>query len=241
MIVLDRFTEDYDSIDFESGAVFLVDKPLEWSSFDVVNKLRYRLSKRLQRKRFKVGHNGTLDPLATGLLMIFAGKYTKLIPTLENETKRYRATIKLGATTTSLDREMPEEDLKPFDHIDRSMLDRVITNFLGEQLQEIPIFSAAKVDGRRMYKLARKDAAVKPKVRTVTFHTLDVLDFDPPFVKIDILCGKGTYIRSFARDLGAALHTSGYLYALERTAIGEYELSRAMDVQECCERIFRLK
>lgn len=240
MVIVDKFTQDFAEIDFEAGAIILVDKPLEWTSFDVVNKIRYRLSQRYEKKRFKVGHNGTLDPLATGLLMIFVGKYTKMIPKMEHETKRYLGTIKFGATTESLDKEKPEIEIQDASEITKQEIFDKLDTFLGEQMQEIPKFSAQKINGKRMYKMARKNIDFKPRVKPVVFHELDLLDYTPPLVEVDILCGKGTYIRSFARDLGSSLGTSAYLYVLVRTAIGEFSIDRAMDVETCCNKILEM-
>ena len=234
------FTPDIDvsTIDFEAGAVILVDKPLEWTSFDVVNKIRFRLRQKYGKKKFKVGHNGTLDPLATGLLMIFCGKYTKLIPKEENHDKRYVGTIKLGATTESLDREFPEKDLatKELSHT-RQEVETAIAKFHGEMTQEIPIYSAAKINGKAMYKMARKNQEFKPKTKIVFYHEVTMLDYNSPFVKVDILCGKGTYIRGFARDLGAALDTPAYLYDLRRTEIAKYHVDQAWNIDAICEAI----
>lgn len=237
MIVL---TSDMDghNVDYEAGAVILVDKPLGWTSFDVVNKIRFRLRHRYGRKKFKVGHNGTLDPLATGLLMIFVGKYTKKIPLEENHDKRYVGTVKLGATTESLDREFPETDVVT-ENLDfpQASIESALAKFDGEMTQEIPIYSAAKVNGKAMYKMARKNQSFKPKTKTVFFHEVELLDYESPLVKVDILCGKGTYIRGFARDLGAALGTPAYLYDLRRTEIAEHHVDNAWTVEAICEAI----
>lgn len=236
MIIVKKGTE-ISNIDFQAGAVILIDKPLEWTSFDVVNKLRYSLRRKYGLKKFKVGHNGTLDPLATGLLMIFTGKYTKLIAHEENHSKRYRGTVKLGATTTTLDREMEEIDIQDPSAITLEQLKAAMSTFHGEMMQEVPIFSANKVNGVPMYKLARQNKEFKPKVKPVIYHEVNLLKYDNPYVEVDISCGKGTYIRAFARDLGKGLNTSAYLYALERTAIADYKVEDALDVHDVFNQI----
>lgn len=225
------------NIDFREGAVILIDKPLEWTSFDVVNKLRYKLRHKYGLKKFKVGHNGTLDPLATGLLMIFVGKYTKKIPLEENHDKRYTGDIKLGVTTPSLDRETKEGETSQIDHIQKSEIIEKASSFLGTSLQTIPIFSATKINGVRMYKLARKGEEFKVKSKEVTFYEVEITNIDLPIVSFDVLCGKGTYIRAFARDLGEKLKTSAYLYSLRRTEISNYSAKDAFTVEEFCEKL----
>lgn len=228
---------DISSIDFQAGAVILIDKPLEWTSFDVVNKLRFALRRKYGIKKFKVGHNGTLDPLATGLLMIFTGKYTKRIPLEENHDKRYTGIVKLGATTESLDREKPETDINDVSHITEEMIHKAAEKYKGSMEQEIPFYSATKVGGVRMYKLARKNKERVLKTKTVVFHSVSILESNIPYVTVDILCGKGTYIRAFAKDLGADVNTSAYLYALRRTMISEYNVEDALDVIDVFEQI----
>jgi len=237
MIIVDK-SADIPSIDFKAGAVILVNKPLGWTSFDVVNKIRFALRHKYQQKKFKVGHNGTLDPLATGLLMIFTGKYTKLIPNEENHNKRYIANVKLGATTKSLDRETDEEIFDPvLKHVDSTILEKEVQSFLGKSMQVIPFYSATKVNGVPMYKLARQDKKITKKEKPVEFHSLEMTNYEFPFVEVDILCGKGTYIRAFARDLGVRLDTSAYLYGLERTEISKYHIDNALEVDHICNEI----
>ncbi len=237
MIVVKRGV-DVSKVDFLQGAVILIDKPLDWTSFDVVNKLRFALRKKYNLKKFKVGHNGTLDPLATGLLMIFTGKYTKRIPQEENHDKRYIGEVKLGATTETLDREKPEIDIKDISHINPQLVEEKIIRYRGEMEQLIPVYSATKVDGVPMYRLARQNKKFKPKSKRVYFHHVRVLNYDLPFVSVDILCGKGTYIRAFARDLGEDLNTSAYLYSLRRTEISKYSVEDALDVHEVFNTIY---
>ena len=236
MIIVDK-NRNIDSIDFKEGAVILIDKPLEWTSFDVVNKIRYHFRRKFGLKKFKVGHNGTLDPLATGLLMIFVGKYTKRIPLEENHDKRYTGSIKLGVTTPSLDRETEECDPKKTDHISKEMILDKAHSFLGKSIQTIPIFSATKINGVAMYKLARKGEEFKQKSKEVIFHEVTLSKIELPFVFFDVLCGKGTYIRAFARDLGEKLETSAYLYGLRRTEISKYSVDNALSVEEFCQKL----
>jgi len=236
MIVIDKNSIETE-VDYEAGCTFLVDKPLGWTSFDVVNKIRFALRSLYQRKKFKVGHNGTLDPLASGLLMIFVGKHTKIIPSEENHDKRYDGQIKMGVTTESLDREYDEKDPMPYEHIDEEDIQRAISTFLGDVMQEIPIFAANKVNGVPMYKLARKGRAFKPRRKMVTFHDIKLLGYEAPLVDFDLTCGKGTYVRAFARDLGKKLGTTAYLYNLRRTQISNFSLDNALSIEEVCQSI----
>ena len=224
-------------VDFREGAVILVDKPLKWTSFDVVNKIRHKLRYKYGLKKFKVGHNGTLDPLATGLLMIFTGKYTKRIPDHEGHNKRYIGTVKLGATTETLDREKEESDIRNVDHIDTQKVGQASEHFSGEMQQEIPFYSAKKINGQAMYSLARKGKLIKPRYKSVEYHKVELLSFDNPYAQFDILCGKGTYIRAFARDLGRQLDTSAYLYDLRRTEVGNYKVTDAVDLDTFCDKL----
>ena len=191
--------------DFLAGAMFLVDKPLEWTSFDVVNKLRYKLKHSIGVKKIKVGHSGTLDPLATGLLLICCGKYTKKLTELTVADKRYEGTMKLGATTASYDAELEEENIKPTDHITEELVEEVLPAYRGKIAQYPPIFSAIKKNGQALYKLARKGIEVRPDPREVEIFSLEVKNVELPYVKLDIHCGKGTYIRSLAHDIGHIL------------------------------------
>ena len=224
-------------LNYLEGAVILIDKPLEWTSFDVVSKLRSAISRFHDVKKTKAGHNGTLDPLATGLLMIFTGKHTKLIPNEENHDKTYEGIIKLGATTVSLDTEMPEIEFSSFSHVNKAKIENAMQSFIGESEQEIPIFSASKVDGKRMYKLARSGKSIEKKFKKVIFNEIQLKAYDAPFIHFNLICGKGTYVRAFARDLGIKLQTTGYLYALRRTAISNYSVKNAFDIHEFCEKL----
>ena len=241
MKILDRTATINEFTDFREGTVILIDKALDWTSFDVVNKIRFQLRRFHNLKKIKVGHNGTLDPLATGLLMIFTGKYTKLIPTEENHDKTYLAEIKFGATTASLDRETEEIDHMPFDHIDFETINTTLERFLGEQEQLIPMYSATKHKGVAMYKLARAGKPNLEKKKTVVFHSFELLEYEGGKAQIRIKCGKGTYIRAFARDLGEALGTKAYLTGLARTKIAEYTVEDALSVEEFCNKLAEIE
>lgn len=216
----------------EEGILLLIDKPLQWTSFDVVNKLRYAFKRALQTKSFKVGHAGTLDPMASGLLLVCAGKYTKEIDRLSGMNKSYTATVKLGATTASYDSEAPEENILPCSHIPDEDIRKVISDFQGVQSQIPPIYSAIKMNGQSAYKLARRGDEVEMKAREVTIHSIEVISIDLPYIKLDVTCSKGTYIRSLAHDIGMKLGCGGYLSALVRTAIGDFRIEPALSVDE---------
>lgn len=218
--------------DFKEGQVLLIDKPLEWTSFDVVNKIRYLIRHKYQYKKLKVGHAGTLDPLATGLLILCTGKFTKQINTFQAETKTYETTIKLGATTPSFDREMEEDAVYPTEHINLALVQEALKGFIGEQEQVAPIFSAKKVDGERAYIAARKGKEIELKSHVITIFSIDILDFTSPNLRLKIVCSKGTYIRSLARDIGKALNSGGYLTDLRRTQSGEFQVDEAIGVLE---------
>ena len=217
---------------FREGAVLLVDKPLEWTSFDVVNKIRYALKKALGIKKIKVGHAGTLDPLATGLLIICTGKFTKKINTYQGMYKVYDGTIKIGAKTPSYDAETEVEQTFPIDHITESILYDNLKHFTGTIEQLPPIFSAIKVDGQPLYKKARKGEKVKISTRTVTIHDFVITKINLPYIDFLIKCSKGTYIRSLAHDFGEKLNNGAYLTKLRRTYIGEHSLDNAWNLDE---------
>lgn len=208
--------------DFLAGEVLLVNKPQTWTSFDVVNKIRYALRSRLNVKKIKVGHAGTLDPMATGLLIICTGKATKKLNDFQGLPKRYTGTILLGATTPSYDAETEVDHTFPTEHITESLLEKARTEFLGTIEQIPPIFSAIKVDGVRSYKKARKGKTVEMKSRTVEIMDFQLTRVALPEVDFTVTCSKGTYIRSLAFDFGKALGSGGYLTALHRDRIGEY-------------------
>lgn len=215
--------------DFFAGEILLVDKPKHWTSFDVVNKIRYTLQHHFGRK-IKVGHGGTLDPLATGLVVIATGKATKQLMSITGADKRYKAVIGLGATTPSYDLETPLTTVQSPDHLTTAMLEESMADLRGDILQRPPVFSALKKDGKPLYKAARKGEAVKVEPRPVTIHQFQLDKWDPPFLHATIHCSKGTYIRSLAHDLGQALGVGGYLHDLQRTASGNFKLSDAKTI-----------
>ncbi len=222
---------------FREGALLLVDKPLEWTSFDVVNKIRYALKKSLGIKKIKVGHAGTLDPLATGLLIICTGKFTKKIDSYQGLYKVYDGTMRLGGSTPSYDAET-EVDLKfPTDTITEDAIYGNVAQFVGEIEQVPPMFSAIKVDGQPLYKRARKGEKVRVKSRIVTIHDYQITNIEMPELDFLIKCSKGTYIRSLAHDFGRQLNNGAYLTKLRRTHIGEHSLEDAWNLEELIQHI----
>ena len=218
--------------EFVDGKVVLIDKEMEWTSFDVVNKLRISLRNELGIKKIKVGHTGTLDPLATGLVIICTGKATKKIESLMGLDKEYIAEITLGATTPSYDLETEVDQTYPYDHITRENLDSVLPGFMGEFDQAPPIFSAKQIDGKRAYNMARQGENFSLRKNRVVIHELEVLQFDPPLIVLRVLCGKGTYIRSLARDLGEKLTSGAFLTGLRRTRIGDFHVNDAEKIAD---------
>jgi tRNA pseudouridine55 synthase len=227
-------------MDFVAGEVLYVAKPLEWTSFDLVSKVRCKLTRALKVKKLKVGHAGTLDPLATGVMIICTGKSTKLIDTYQYQSKEYIATLSLGATTPSFDLEMPVDETFPTAQITRDLIDTVIPKFLGEIWQVPPVYSAVKVDGKRAYDYAREGKDVELKAKLLVIDEIEVLDFSLPVLKIRVVCSKGTYIRALARDIGLALGSGAYLIGLERTRIGEVQLDSCWQIDDLVEHIDQL-
>lgn len=217
---------------FSEGTFVVVDKPLHWTSFDVVNKFRYLLTKKLGIKRLKVGHAGALDPLATGVVVLCTGKYTKRIDEVMKNRKVYTATITLGATTPSYDMESSINATYPTEHITEELIHDVLGQFVGEIKQVPPLFSAVKVDGKRAYHLARKGENVQLPAKDITIYGIDLLHTDLPNITLKITCGKGTYIRSLARDIGRALGSGGYLSFLRRDSVGDFDLSNSVKVED---------
>lgn len=209
-----------------NGTTLLIDKPLHWTSFDVVNKLKSLLRKSLGKK-FKIGHAGTLDPLATGLLIVCTGKNTKIIQGIQDAKKAYHATFFIGATRPSFDKETEIDQEFETNHIDASLLKEAAESFLGDQLQMPPIFSAIKKDGKPIYLKARKGVEVQVEPRKIHIESFVLNNIQLPLIEADIVCSKGTYIRSIAQDLGKKLNSGSYLDALRRTAIGNYHLDSA--------------
>lgn len=208
----------------QEGHVFLIDKPLDWTSFDVVNKIRWNIRKAYNLKKIKVGHAGTLDPKATGLLLICTGKLTKQIDEYQAQEKTYTGTIKIGVTTPTYDMESEENETFPTEHITEEMIHEATKQFVGEIEQFPPMHSAIKVDGKRLYELARVGKEIERKARTITIHDFKITKIDLPFIDFEVNCSKGTYIRSLAFDFGKALNSGGYLTALRRTKIGDFDV-----------------
>ena len=215
-------------MDFLAGEVIYFNKPLGWTSFDLVNKFRYKLSRRLGVKKIKVGHAGTLDPLATGVMILCTGRATKRIDEFQYQTKEYVATLKLGETTPSFDLEKEVDATYPTEHITRELVEQVLPTFIGEIQQVPPVFSACKIEGKRAYELARQGKDVPLKSKTLIIDELELLDCSLPILKIRVVCSKGTYIRALARDIGQALNSGAHLIALERTRIGDITLDKCM-------------
>lgn len=208
----------------QEGHVFLIDKPLDWTSFDVVNKIRWNIRKAYDLKKIKVGHAGTLDPKASGLLLVCTGKMTKSIDQLQAQEKTYTGTIKLGVTTPTYDLESVEDQTFPTKHITEELIHETTKQFVGEIEQFPPMHSAIKVDGKRLYELAREGQEIERKPRKITIKEFNITKIDLPFVDFEVKCSKGTYIRSLAFDFGKALNSGGYLTALRRTKIGEFDV-----------------
>ncbi len=219
-------------MDFISGETILVDKPLHWTSFDAVNKIRWNLKQALKVKKIKVGHAGTLDPLATGLLVICTGKNTKLIEGFTNATKTYTGTFLLGKTTPSFDLETEYNQEFETSHITNDLMEEVRKSFLGEQLQTPPIFSAKLIDGKRAYDLARAGKEVEMKRNLVTIEKFEINTERFPEIDFEIICSKGTYIRSIASDFGQKLNAGATLIALRRTQSGEFSIENSKTVEE---------
>ncbi len=227
------------AFNFWDGEILLVDKPLGWTSFDVVNSLRYFICKTYKIKKLKVGHAGTLDPMATGLLIICTGKMTKQIDRFQGMDKVYVGQMCLGATTPSYDKETEPDRQFDISKLDINILKEKSRLFLGDIDQIPPLYSAIKIKGERAYNLARKKEDVKLKSRRVTIHQFDIVNYNPPDAGFYVRCSKGTYIRSLVRDFGESLDNGAYLTALKRTQIGTYSLSDAWSLESVKETILR--
>jgi tRNA pseudouridine55 synthase len=225
----------------ETGSVLLIDKPLGWTSFDVVNKLRYSLKNLLKDKKLKVGHAGTLDPLATGLLIVCVGKMTKQIDSFMGMPKGYTGTIRLGETTPSYDAETAVNETFPIDHITPSVLEHARVQFLGDIEQLPPIFSAIKQAGKPIYELARQGVDVKVEPRKVHIDTFDIQQVTDKDISFYVGCSKGTYIRSLAYDFGKACGSGGYLTSLCRTEIGNFKIEDAWNLEELIAELDKLQ
>ncbi len=217
------------SEDLQSGQIFLLDKPLDWTSFQAVNKLKYKLKREFKElpKKFKIGHAGTLDPRATGLLIVCTGKFTKKIPEIQDAPKEYWTEIKIGVQTESYDTEKPEILQTDYSHITEEFIYKSLAKFIGEIDQKPPVFSALKIDGKRAYNLARAGEEVEMKSRKTTIHYINDIKIDLPLVSFIVGCSKGTYIRSLAHDIGQELEVGAYLTQLRRTKIGDYSVENA--------------
>lgn len=216
-------------MNFVEGEIVYINKPLNWTSFKVVHKLRNKICRRLNIKKLKVGHAGTLDPLATGVMILCTGKKTKLIESFQYEVKEYVATIMLGATTPSFDLETEIDCVYPIDHISEQIVRECLSGFVGEIEQIPPAYSACKVEGKRAYEFARKGEEVELKPKLLVIDEIELLDYSFPEIKVRVVCSKGTYIRALARDIGEALQTGAHLTALQRTRIGDVSLDQCID------------
>jgi tRNA pseudouridine55 synthase len=217
--------------DYLNGQIILIDKPLHWTSFQAVNKMKYALINKIGLpKKFKIGHAGTLDPLASGLLLVCTGKFTKRITELQGQLKEYTGTFYIGATTPSYDLETEIDETFEIEHIDASLIQETVKQFLGEIDQKPPIFSAIKKDGVRLYEHARAGEIVEIAIRKTTIHEFEITRIELPEIDFRVVCSKGTYIRSLAFDFGKAMNSGSHLTALRRTKIGNYKSTDAMDV-----------
>jgi tRNA pseudouridine55 synthase len=221
--------------DFLNGQVLLIDKPLDWTSFQVVNKLRWAIRKEFDIKKIKVGHAGTLDPLASGLLILCTGKFTKKIDTFQAQEKTYTGSFTLGATRPSYDMETEVDSEYPIDHISDADLERVRLSFCGEIDQVPPIFSALKKDGKKLYELAREGKTTEIPSRKITIFEFKLTSVELPLVRFEVKCSKGTYIRSLAHDFGKALKSGAYLSELRRTEIGDFKVDDAQSIEDFLE------
>lgn len=224
-------------MNFISGEIIIIDKPLGWTSFDAVKRLRGAIQRRLNVRKFKVGHAGTLDPLATGVLIVCTGRATKRITELQEGMKEYVAEVKFGATTPSYDLEKEIDATYPWEHITRERIEEVLPRFIGHVMQVPPVFSAVKVDGKRAYNYARKGKEVEIKAKPLEIKELEVLNWEAPKLTLRVLCSKGTYIRALARDLGEAMNSGAHLTALRRTRVGDYTIDDAMSLDKALELI----
>lgn len=222
--------------DYQNGQVLLIDKPLNWTSFQVVNKIRWHIRQKHNIKKIKVGHAGTLDPLATGLLIICTGKFTKKIHEYQGQIKEYTGTITLGGSTPSFDLETEIEKTYPINHLTEELIYKTTSQFIGEISQKPPIFSALKKDGKRLYEIARAGETVEIKSRQVTVNEFEISKIDLPKVNFRIVCSKGTYIRSIANDFGLAMDSGSHLSKLRRTKIGNFLVANALEPLDYIEK-----
>jgi len=219
-------------LDYIAGEILYFNKPLTWTSFNLVNRVRGVLSRHLGVKKLKVGHAGTLDPLATGVMILCTGKATKLIESFQYQTKEYIATLQLGATTPSFDLEKEIDATYPTEHITEELVRNTLQQFVGTIEQIPPTFSAVKIDGKRAYEYAREGKDVEIKAKTLIIDEIELLDCQLPSITIRVVCSKGTYIRALARDIGVALQSGAHLTALQRTRIGDIDLSQCLEYDD---------
>lgn len=231
---------DLRGINFEEGYIAVLDKPLEWTSTDVVRKIKFSLRK-LGYRKIKVGHAGTLDPLATGILLVCIGRATKLVDSLQAEQKEYVADVMLGATTPSFDLEHAIDRTYPYEHITRAAVLEALSSLTGERLQTPPVYSAKKIDGTRAYDLARAGEEVPVRQALITVYELELLEYDLPRLRIRVRCSKGTYIRSLAQEIGEALQSGAHLTSLCRTRSGGFTLEKARNLDDFLEKLQELE
>lgn len=230
-------TQALTGIDFREGYIAVIDKPLEWTSTDVVRKIKYALSNKLGYKKIKVGHAGTLDPLATGVLLVCVGKATKMVDALQGEEKEYVAELELGASTPSFDMEHPIDQRYPTEHITREMIEQALRDLTGERLQAPPIYSAKKVEGVRAYEFARAGEQVELRKALINIYEMEILSLEMPILKIRVRCSKGTYIRSLAGEIGEAVGSGAYLRSLRRTRSGGFTVENGYDLNFFMEKL----
>ena len=229
--------ESLRGIDFPEGYIAVIDKPLEWTSTDVVRKIKYALQHKLGYRKIKIGHAGTLDPLATGVLIVCIGKATKMVNALQAEEKEYIAELELGATTPSFDMEHPIDCRYPTEHITREMIEQAMQSLTGERLQAPPIYSAKKVEGVRAYEFARAGEEVELKKALINIYEMEILEWEMPRLKIRVRCSKGTYIRSLAQEIGQAVNSGAYLTSLRRTRSGGFTAENSWNLQNFMEKL----
>ena len=223
--------------DFKNGQVLLINKPLNWTSFQVVNKIRWLIKNKFGIKKIKVGHAGTLDPLATGLLIICTGKMTKRISSFQNQTKKYTGTFLLGSTTPSFDLETKPDNTFPVDHINKDLIINATKSFIGKIKQKPPIYSAIKKDGKRLYESARMGENIEINDRDIEILNFNISRINMPHIDFEVECSKGTYIRALANDFGKKLNSGATLYKLNRTKIGEYSVNKSISIEEFTKNI----
>jgi len=231
---------DLRGINFEDGYIAVVDKPLRWTSTDVVRKIKFAL-RRLGYRKIKVGHAGTLDPLATGILLVCIGRATKLVDALQAEEKEYVADVMLGATTPSYDLEHEIDQTFPYEHITREAVAEALASLTGERLQTPPVYSAKKIDGTRAYELARAGEEVAVRQALINIYEMEIVEYDLPRVRIRVRCSKGTYIRSLAHEIGQALRSGAHLTSLRRTRSGGFTLEKSYELDEFLENLQKLE